>query len=419
MNCEVYRTMLDRALDRLATEEELESMRLHEQTCPECAELRSRMEALQLDLASLAEDVPPMPEDFHSSWTALVEEEAMEEKKPNHFRRQLTRFLSVAAAAVFVIGGTALTRDDLAPRRQTTYKSAQTEYASFNPVDTSSNDSLSWASGSTRSSSASMNSMAMNSMAMASYDNVVEEMAEMAYDAAEAPAEEAAAPAKIIRTASLTIATRDYETSLNQLKDSCKAMGGWISYASENTSSGLRRASLTLRIPSAKLDEYLSQTGEAGRVTSRNETSNDVTDSYYDTKTRLATQQALLERLQSLITNAASLTEVLELENQIASTQYQIDRLSGSLISTDKKVDYATVDITLREEKAADVVVQTDLSLGQRLMSALETGWTTFASFCEDMVVFVVAALPFIALVVVAIVVIRVLVKRRKKNADK
>ena len=52
-----------------------------------------------------------------------------------------------------------------------------------------------------------------------------------------------------------------------------------------------------------------------------------------DTETRLATQRALMARLQSLVTEAASLTELLELESQIADTQYTIDRLGPVVYS--------------------------------------------------------------------------------------
>ena len=85
-----------------------------------------------------------------------------------------------------------------------------------------------------------------------------------------------------------------------------------------------------------QLDDYFSGTSGLGRVISREESATDVTESYYDTQARLETQQALMARLQALVTDAADLSDLLTLESQIAETQYQIDRLQSSLNSTDR-----------------------------------------------------------------------------------
>ena len=72
-------------------------------------------EVLRNALSGLNEDVPPMPEGLHAAWMQKVEEDKMEDKRIEkaRSRKAFTRFLSIAAAMVFVIGGTLLTRDDL------------------------------------------------------------------------------------------------------------------------------------------------------------------------------------------------------------------------------------------------------------------------------------------------------------------
>ena len=70
-------------------------------------------------LDQMAEDVPPMPADFHDNWMSAIRAEAKqdvpvmdekEEKKPISLVRW-TRILSVAAMFVFLIGGTLLYRN--------------------------------------------------------------------------------------------------------------------------------------------------------------------------------------------------------------------------------------------------------------------------------------------------------------------
>ena len=345
-------------------------------------------------LSSLNEEVPPMPENLHGAWMQKVEEDMKNQQAPKfHMPKTVTRWLSTAAALVFIIGGTLLTRDDLAP-----------------------------------ASGASMNQKsAVYSTRTASYDDyAVEESAEYEYGAANGVmltmargADTAAAPVmaekKIIRTASMTIATQTFEDSLNALKSACEGQNGWIESSSENVNNatGLRTAYLTLRIPQSALDAYIAGTEGLGRITSRSESAQDVTESYQDTAARLETQKALMARLQALITESADLSDLLELESQIADTQYQIDRLQSSLNSTDRQVSYSTVNITLKEEKTVELT-DTTVSFGDRIKSAIVTGINALESFLADMFVFLVAALPFIAIVAVVVIAVKIIRKRRK-----
>lgn len=342
------------------------------------------MDLLDQELKSLREDVPPMPEDFHAGWMKQVEEEAMQ--KPSK-KVSLSRILSVAAAAVFIIGGTLMTRDELAPA-----KYAQQNY-SYSESATGTSYSMRGASNE-----------------MASYDTGSVMMTKSTSDTAAAASSEQ----KIIRTASLTISTQTFEESLAALKQMCSDAGGWVSYSSESAGSERRTASLTMRIPAEQLDSFLTGAGGAGRITWRSESADDVTESYYDTKARLETQQALMARFQALITDAADLSDLLALESQMADTQYQIDALQASLNSTDRQVDYATVDVSLREEIPSDSITDADLTLGERIAHAIQTGWEAFTDFISDMAVFLAAALPFMAVVAVLAIVVKLIRKRKK-----
>ena len=360
-------------------------------------------EVLRDALAGLNEEVPPMPETLHAAWMQKVEDDMEDTRiEKTRTRKTLTRFLSLAAAMVFVVGGTLLTRDELYLQSGSTRDSGNTKTIELKGARQTATDSYD-------AGAAYANS----------YDFTAdEEAAPMML--ARSTSNTAAAPTqtdkKIIRTASLTIATQHFEDSLNALKAACEGQGGWIESASESTNSysGLRTAYLTLRVPQDSLDSYLDGTADLGRITSRSESAQDVTASYQDTAARLETQLALMARLQALITESADLSDLLALESQIADTQYQIDRLQSSLNSTDRQVSYATVDVTLKEEKVAELT-DTTVSFGDRLLSAVTVGFGALTDFLQDMAVFLVAALPFIAIVVVAFVIGKIIIRKRRK----
>ena len=359
-------------------------------------------EVLRDALSGLNEEVPPMPENLHAAWMQKVEDTQMEKTRT---MKTVTRWLSVAAAVVFVIGGTLLTRDDLSMSArdmaapQSNSRTIDLKGARSTMTDEAAEEEYAF----------TMDTAAENGVMLTSAKRSA------ATGANTTGTEAAPTEKKILRTAGMTIKTQRYDEAITTLEDACLDQGGWIENTNESTNSysGLRTAYLTLRVPQNALDSFLEGADSLGRVTSRNESAQDVTASYQDTQTRLNTQLALMARLQALITESADLSDLLALESQIADTQYQIDSLQTSLNRTDRQVSYSTVSITLQEEKAPELT-DTSVSFGERLVSAVQVGLESLAGFLGDMVVFLVAALPFIAIVIVVVIAVK-LIKRRKK----
>lgn len=360
-------------------------------------------EVLRDALAGLKEEVPPMPEGLHAAWVQKVEDDMAEKRTEKNLNRKgITRFLSVAAALVFIVGGTMLTRDN--PALMTADQAAENG-APIKTMELKGTRSYTTADYEEDSTADYDSGVMLTSMARGASNE--------AAPAAPAPTEK-----KIIRNASLTIQTQSFEASLENLRTLCQAEGGWVEFSREsvNASTGLRTASLTVRVPQEALDGYLAGSEQLGRITSRSESAEDVTASYQDTRARLDTQIALMERLQALMGEAGDLSDLLALESQIADTQYQIDRLQSSLNSTDRQVDYATVSVTLKEETTVELTDDT-VTLGERIRSAVRVGWEAFTGFLSDMAVFLVAALPFIGVVAAVVIALWIIRKiRRRKN---
>ena len=369
-------------------------------------------EVLRDVLSGLNEEVPPMPEELHAAWMQKVEDDQVE-KTLN--RKAFTRFLSIAAALVFVVGGTLLTRDSMedSARLSKEYQALVEENNTLAGTAMTANEFKAALGSYDALNGAAPDAGATMMLTRTAMPEAAEEEA-VAFDSDIPAAEEK----KIIRTARLTIYTQTFDTSLENLRALCEADGGWIESSSESTNSrtSLRTANLTLRLPQEALDGYLAGADQLGRITSRSETATDVTASYQDTQTRLATQVALMDRLQALITESGDLSDLLALEAQIADTQYQIDALTTSLNRTDRQAAYSTVTVSLYEE-TAPAITDTTVSLGERISAALRMGWEAFTDFCQDMLVFVIAALPFIAIVVVLVIALAIIrkVRRNKK----
>ncbi len=136
MNCKEFSNLLDAWIDGTLPDGEAERMRAHAAECGECASLY----ALRMDCRRLDEDIE-VPGDFSSSWRQMIREEETAEESTEKARRSFVwqKWLAVAAALVFVVGGTLLSRDRLPGRTAASSKSAQqtTEAAKQSSADDS------------------------------------------------------------------------------------------------------------------------------------------------------------------------------------------------------------------------------------------------------------------------------------------
>ena len=400
MDCKEFSNLLDAYMDGALPDADARRMRDHAAECHACGALLT----LRQDCRRMDGEIQ-VPDSFSSPWRQVIREERnMEEKqkKTVHWKT----WAAVAAALVFVVGGTLASRDGLPSRRA--INSNASSYSSFREQALSD------------PSSTSYKAMGAGSMTNAAYDR--------AYSAMEAAEEEAvdyaqdtnsaAQPEKIIRSASFTVKTADYDADLQKIQDLAADMGGRVEYLSSSgdASSGqTRNASLTLRIPARRLDEFLTGAQGVGTITGMTQQMEDVSDSYYDTQTRLKTQQEKLARLQDLMASAKDVSDLIEIESAIADAQYYIDRYTGALKSYDSKVDYSTVQVSVRETKVTETK---EVSLGERIVTGVGDSFREFGWFLEDMVIFLASALPWlIALGIVAFAAVWIVrVRKNKKN---
>lgn len=407
MKCSEFDALLIPFVERELDGETARLMEEHRAQCESCRAKAEEMSLLFQDLNQLDEDAT-VPQSFQDGWRKAVEEEAMKMKqtedaiRPKESDRrkkfQWKPLASIAAALVFLVGGTLLTKDmDLL---------APSESGGANQYTNST----------TGSSPRSMS--AKSDAGNVVYDDVEMPIAGTADMMEESAVEFNTQEVKIIRTASLTVSTLTFDQDVETFKTLCESLGGWVEYTSiygDDTGTNPRSASLTMRVPETELTNLLSQIQTGRRITNYSESATDVTENYYDTALRLSTQQEKMARLQELLKNATEMSDLLEIESAIADTQYQLDSYQTRLNSLDKQVTYSTVDIYVREALGADAAKEQSLSLGDRIAQGFTASIKAAGQFLQDMVVFLTMAAPWlVGLGVLAG--ITLLIVKRKRN---
>ena len=232
---------------------------------------------------------------------------------------------------------------------------------------------------------------------------------------------------KIIREARIEMQTENYSEDMAALEELVTSMGGfitsreeWGSEQSAETGENPRTLSLTLRIPSDQLDAFVEQAKQVGIVTASSISETDVTDQYTDTDRRLQAYQKQYDRVLEMMDQATTVEELIQIESELSRLEMEIESCQGTLNYWDARVNYSTVYIYVDEVRRA---ISANPSLGERMRTALANSWDDFTQGCQDLVVNLYAAIPYIAVWIVvlaaaggiAVLIVRKVRKGRRK----
>ena len=232
------------------------------------------------------------------------------------------------------------------------------------------------------------------------------------------------ANAKVIYSADLTLESTEFDDAAARLNALVTELGGYFESSSVDNYGSYRSADYIVRVPAESFDKLCTSAGGIGNLTSIYRRKDDVSESYYDTDSRLQTQKTKLARLQELLANAESMEDIITIESAISDTELAIDQLTGTLRRYDSLIGYSTVNISLREVYKLSDMEQAPITFGDRLSAAFRRGCTGFVDGVQDFVLAVArnwaGILLFLALCAAVIVCItRIRRSRRAKRASR
>lgn len=224
--------------------------------------------------------------------------------------------------------------------------------------------------------------------------------------------------AKLIRRAELEIQTEQFDESVKALNQMVASCGGYYENASVYGGSrrdayASRSGEYVVRVPAEKYEQFLSQAGDLGYVTSKNEGSEDVGEQYYDIEARLKTQRTKQARLLALLEKAETMEDIIALENALSDVEYQIEQYASDLNRYDALINFSTFRIYLYEVGRVTQEVGETSSLGQRMAAGFQASFRNLGQGVQDLLIWVSYNL-FLTIVLAAVAVSAVIVGRRE-----
>lgn len=199
-----------------------------------------------------------------------------------------------------------------------------------------------------------------------------------------------AIPARLISyQVSMTLEVKEFDRAKSRLREIMEAEGGYMAQANfVETPNQPRRANLVMRVPAMKLATILGQVRDLGGVREEHLNSEEVTEQVVDLEARLKNARSTEQRLIDVLNNrTGKVGDILQVEQEIARTREQIERMEAQRQNLLKRVEMANLTLTLVEESKAELQPAPVGTLRQ-LWNALVEGWENFSQSILGIVFF-------------------------------
>lgn len=235
----------------------------------------------------------------------------------------------------------------------------------------------------------------------------------MGYIDAEAPQKQGAPMSmvpyrKVIRKGEITIQVKSIEQFIRMIDQRVKPGGGYVSSIETRDDW----ASVTIRIPPEALNAIVWWLREQGKVTSEKLQAEDISEQYYDLQSRLKNQEQFEARLLEMAkTNTGNLRDLIQVEEKLNSVREQIETMEGRLRMFDNLTELTTITVSIMP---ASVPYPVELSFSKRLENSWRSSVQLLASLIQIFGVLVVAALPWMVLLLPFAFVVHLIWKRNR-----
>lgn len=231
---------------------------------------------------------------------------------------------------------------------------------------------------------------------------------------------------KLIRRVYLSTETKEFDDFVAFVNGQTTTYGGYIensdvSGTSYNAYNSHRRANIVIRVPAKHLDAFIAQIGNMANIINKSESSEDVTLSYIETESRIASLEIQRDKLLEWMEDAETVEELIKLEERLSEVRYQIEYYGGILRNYDNLVEFSTITLDIREVERMTIVEPE--TVGDRIGKGLSDNFYEIAEGFKNFIVWFVTSLPYLliwaVIIVVAVLVIRVFVKKCKVKKQK
>jgi hypothetical protein len=198
----------------------------------------------------------------------------------------------------------------------------------------------------------------------------------------------------IARTVSLSIVVKDFAAARGTLDAILVRHHGYSAELTVNTAEGSPRTlQASLRVPAPELMAAMVELKALGRVENETQSGEEVTQQHADLVARLKNSRETEQRMQAILQQrTGKLSDVLEVEQEIAQVRGEIEQMEAEQKSLEHRVEFATVNLNLADVYQAQLNAPS--STGTRLHNGFVAGYHNAAETLLGIALFIMEAGP-------------------------
>lgn len=154
---------------------------------------------------------------------------------------------------------------------------------------------------------------------------------------------------------SLQVADGRFDSTLNDVIAIVDQAGGYIAGSdaqAPDQGAPLRSGQATFQVPADRFDDVLTQVRRKGTPQSISVSGNDVSTQYVDLQARERNAEAQRNAILALMQQAKSVSDTIQIQNQLGQVTAQIEQLKGQIAYLDHSTAYATLTVRISESTA-------------------------------------------------------------------
>lgn len=195
---------------------------------------------------------------------------------------------------------------------------------------------------------------------------------------------------QIVKTGSMALEVTDLDKAVSQAQSTIVGMGGNVSQSSSSGEKDSAVATVEYRVPVARWDDALAAMRALGtRVISEQTNSTDATAQVIDLDARISNLQATESALQSIMARASAIPDVLAVEQQLSTTEGQIEELSAQQTLLKNQAAMSTLTVSFSTPAETDT---TQAAQGWDLGAQIDQAVATLVHIGQGLVTIVVWA---------------------------
>ena len=232
---------------------------------------------------------------------------------------------------------------------------------------------------------------------------------------------------KFIQDGTLNLRSSDIDKTYDSLLALTQKLGGRLVSYEAQSQDERRWINMKVALPFGKLPEFMDTTADhVTKIETKTVTSEEVTEAYYDTKTRIESNENLIAHYRTMLTKAETIEETLLVQGRIDELTTELESLKGRLKLLDSLTQESRVDISIRME-TDPTITKPDVTwktlkwsdVGYLMKNAIQKVGIGIVLAFQYFLIFLVYASPFILLAGLIILLIVFLGRRKRKRMAK